>query len=204
MSRNDNSDRGDGPPRRGRRLSAEVEDRIEELSAHGLAAKRIHQMIGSDPELGPDCPDIRTLQRRLRIAGEKPESWSLAKGTAEEGVAVFAVLQDVIEETNGVVSWVTRMEAAMLVRLRPMVSGLRGWDVYLIARAYALREAGGHPTSDLDALLAYHPWTSSDALLAYSRAVALRHVPPGPKYLASQLSVQGWEDAFAHGSRGRV
>jgi hypothetical protein len=183
-------------------LSPRIEDRIDELWAHGSEAKNIYWEIANDPELGPDCPDIRTIQRRLHSRRDRSGRWSVVTATIQESTAVLSVLPDVILKTNSAITWVTRAEAAMIARLMPLIAGLRGWDVYLVARAYAMRELAARSTEDLDALLAYQPWSSTEASLAYTHAVALGQVPSGPRYIIDEVLPLTTEEAITRSSIG--
>ena len=114
---------------------------------------------------------------------DAPARGSLADGTAEEVAAVFDVLPAVVDETRGVITLVTRVEAACLEKLAVVTLGVRPWMRYLLARAYSARQHAGLPATDLDALVAFRPWSGEAAADAYYRAIALGHIPPPPRYL---------------------
>lgn len=178
--------------KRRRYIDGDVQAAIEDLALNSTWTPsqierellKEEQFKNEDRETGTRLPSLRTIQtivkevRQLDLSGR----WELPDADADGGAAlVLDVLAAVIEETKGRRQYLTKMEAAWVIRIRRAAPDLPpSFDTYRLARLYMTREHWQMPSPDLDALLAFAPWRSEERRQAYVRALQEEWIPEIP------------------------
>ncbi len=175
---------------RKRNVLIPVLERIWELIPKRTSARAIRKQLEEDVNEGSakfklnDIPSLRTVQNI--VADLKPpktsDPWSLADVGTDEAALVMPVWREVVDYTQGEVSYLTKAEAKWIVRIRRVApklypDGLSFWHIYLLAREYVLLTDRKKPTTGPDVFLAYAPWESLKAALLYEEAVRNRLIP---------------------------
>jgi hypothetical protein len=120
---------------------------------------------------GLDVPNVRTIQKRLRllVPDDGTGPWSMAEATEGEAEAVMPVLAAIAERAEGRVPTLSRGLAHLISCVRAAAPGLDAWMVYEVALAYWRR--GDGPTEDLDLMLAFRPWRLPTAYRRFEKWV---------------------------------
>lgn len=160
------------------------------------SAAAIHHQLEEEAESGnagfkgDDVPSVRTVQSIVSEYRQRGPSdpWSLAMAQGDEAKLVMPVLEELIEQTEGRAWQLTTDEARWIAAIRRVAHDLDLWQVYLLAREYAILNGRGESTGGADAYLAFAPWRSVEAARRYFGAMANDRIPDrlmqGPEVLA--------------------
>ena len=98
---------------------------------------------------GDDVPSVRTVQSIVSEYRQRGPSdpWSLAMAHGDEAKLVMPVLEELIEQTEGRAWQLTTDEARWIAAIRRVAPDLDLWQVYLLAREYAILNGRGGPTA---------------------------------------------------------
>lgn len=151
-------------------IDEDVFDYLIVLFDRGYRSTSIHRMLKQkfgEVRARTDRT-VRTVIREL--SGRSNEPWSLVGSDPAEARAVLPPLRAVISTTDGRTTYVTVAEAGWIHFLAEACDGIAPWDLYVLARRYALAEQREESSRRLDQRLAFEPWT--DEGRAYADAVA--------------------------------
>src|SRR6266571_2388636 len=168
-----------------RNIDLDVQANIELLTAEGWSATQIHRKLEQAGTYGGRLPTLRTVQRIVseRTPRDKSGPWTM-QDAGPDARTVLDVLAAAIEQTEGRVTTVSRDEAAWVVRLSQVTSGLWPYELWQLARLYVGRVSRGESASDLEAFLAYAPWRDGEAgWQRYDGAVDAGWLRPIPSFV---------------------
>lgn len=139
-----------------RGMSVEVEKRFRELLGKQYSTPQIYEALVA--EFGVEDPGMvtdRTLRQYVKSHRPPDPSgpWSLADDS-EEAAFLLAVLEAVVERTEGRRTQLTCKEAEWLERIKRAVPDMPPWAAFSFARAYVTCETEGHETAPFDMALA--------------------------------------------------
>ncbi len=110
---------------------------------------------------GQPLPSVRSFERQMSLMRPRDESeaWSLADADYNESREILDVLVAILDvASSDGKHFLTKLEAAWIIKIRRAAPSLDPYKVYLAARTYMSYQTQGKNTYALDVELAFETW----------------------------------------------
>jgi hypothetical protein len=178
-------------PKRGRHTDYRIVASAQGFARRGLSAPQIEKELGG-------AISLRTIQDIVKEWRTRDTSnpWTIRSEVArpERARVILDTLRAVVLGSRGRIRGFTGREARYVVVVASAAPELAPYEVWEIARAYALREAHDEPADDLDAFLAFEPWASAKSWGNYQTAAGegwIREAPGMIVMIVIPQSIRG-------------
>jgi len=176
-----------------RRISTRSLFLIEELARKRLAPVEIRKELEFRGLDIVSLPTIRDIARQT-VPADQSSQWELEAAETIDSHLVLDVLGSVIQETDGQITRLTRLEAQWITSLRTAQPDLtsdhgridtaNSWVIYQLAQEYIQRRQHGESSVDLDTFLAWAPWRDFHRCFTYNVGLLEGKLSAPPVWLA--------------------
>ena len=168
--------------KRRRRVDPKILDKIEEMGLAGYGASKIYDELQEDETIDIDkLPDLRTVQRIIRedILPQTPSgTWTLNCSKGDDIPVILKTLVDVISNTKGRITSLTRAEAEWIIFMSHAAPDLSPYIWYTLGKRYLKHQESGASTEALDQYLAFAPWRSKENNKKYEELIESGWIKP--------------------------